>query len=103
MSVRLREAEAQAELRETRQRLLEVETQVSFSLFHFLCSFSFFVTLCLSHSFTLSHTFAFLLSLLVVFFCFVLIPQSRQAVFIVIPYITERCNVKEGNKVPFYI
>lgn len=31
MSVRLREAEAQAELRETRQRLLELETQVSLS------------------------------------------------------------------------
>lgn len=29
MSVRLREAEVQAELRETRQRLLEMETQVS--------------------------------------------------------------------------
>ena len=29
MSVRLREAEAQAELRETRQRMLELETQVS--------------------------------------------------------------------------
>lgn len=28
MSVRLREAEAQAELRETRQRMLEMETQV---------------------------------------------------------------------------
>lgn len=28
MSVRLREAEAQAELRETRQRMLELETQV---------------------------------------------------------------------------
>lgn len=28
MSVRLREAEAQAELRENRQRLLEMETQV---------------------------------------------------------------------------
>lgn len=28
MSVRLREAEAQAELRETKQRLLELETQV---------------------------------------------------------------------------
>lgn len=29
MSVRLREAEAQAELREMRQRMLELETQVS--------------------------------------------------------------------------
>lgn len=29
MSVRLREAEVQAELRETRQRMLELETQVS--------------------------------------------------------------------------
>lgn len=28
MSVRLREAEAQAELRESRQRILELETQV---------------------------------------------------------------------------
>lgn len=28
MTVRLREAEAQAELRETRQRMLELETQV---------------------------------------------------------------------------
>ena len=32
MSVRLREAEAQAELRETRQRMLEMETQVSAQL-----------------------------------------------------------------------
>lgn len=31
MSVRLREAEAQAELREIRQRMLELETQVSFT------------------------------------------------------------------------
>lgn len=30
MSVRLREAEAQAELRETRQRMLELETQVRY-------------------------------------------------------------------------
>lgn len=32
MSVRLREAEAQAELRETRQRMLEMETQVRLPL-----------------------------------------------------------------------
>lgn len=34
MSVRLREAEAQAELRETRQRMLELETQVEYKLKH---------------------------------------------------------------------
>lgn len=41
MSVRLREAEAQAELRETRQRMLEMETQVRGHI-SFLTTLTFF-------------------------------------------------------------
>lgn len=49
MSVRLREAEAQAELRESRQRLLEMETQVRAHT----SSLTFFIYSCIH---TLSHS-----------------------------------------------